>query len=196
MVTWAFMCLAMMVPTAIRPAVRLSDGRPRRWLAFLSAYGVIWMGTAVLAYPVDRLVPWNGATILLGWVLVGGYGMLPSTAQHLRSCRQLATTAKPWQTGTQYAIRCATACLPLMILSMATIHAAGLSWPLMLGAMFTLSACIMWAKHPGTPRAYVRGASAAVTALAVLAFSLGLSPIPGDVPAGHGHFGQAEPGTR
>ncbi len=196
MLAWSVMSLVMMVPTAVRPALRLSGGRVGRWLAFLVSYGAIWMSTAVLAYPIDRLIPWNGATILLGWALVGGYGMLPSTMRHLRSCRLLTAQANPWQAGAKYALNCSIACLPMMIMSMATIHELGLSFPATLGAMAVLSAVIMWAKHPGVPRSYVRGAGATVTAFAVLAFTLGMSPLPGDAQPGHGHGGENGAGTR
>lgn len=184
------MALAMMLPTALRPARRLARGRPCRWLLFMWAYALVWFAAAVVAYPLDVLVPWNGFTLLIGWVAVGVYLMLPATRRHLRACRLLVGNANPWWSGLSYGISCAVACLPMMVVAMATLHGSPLASPFTLLAMGSLTLFLMWAKHPSVPQIHVRNSGIAIVAAASLVFTLGLT---GSVTAPHeGHPRVAE----
>ena len=187
---WVLMSLAMMLPTAARPARRLARGRPARGLAFLAAYALVWLAAAAMAFPVEMIVPWNGFTLMIGWVAVGAYLMLPATGRHLRACRLLAGNANPWWAGVRYGISCSVACLPLMIVAMATLHSTTLDTSITVVAMALLTLFIMWAKHPSVSWKHVRNSGIAIVAAASLVFTLGLT---GSVAAPHqGHLRAVE----
>ncbi len=179
---WVLMSLAMMLPTAARPARRLARGRPARGLEFLAAYALVWLAAAAMAFPVEMIVPWNGFTLMIGWVAVGAYLMLPATGRHLRACRLLAGNANPWWAGVRYGISCSVACLPLMIVAMATLHSTTLDTTITVVAMALLTLFIMWAKHPSVSWKHVRNSGIAIVATASLVFTLGLT---GSNPAPH-----------
>lgn len=183
--TWTAMTLAMMLPTAFRPARRIAGPRLGRWCSFISAYALIWMLCAIIGFPIEFLMPWNSFTLLIGWVLVGGYLMLPSTARNLRSCRSLARGTHPWRAGYSYGVRCAVACLPLMIVAMATMHRVHLPALWMMTTSTALAVFIMWTKHPSVPRTHLRTSGLVIVGSAALLVAFIPAPI---APAPHHEF--------
>ena len=173
---WIAMSVVMMVPTALRHARRIAVGNPRRGFTFLAGYALLWAATAVIAYPIVALVPWNPVTLFLAWVAVGGYQLLPSTSRHLRSCRALATTEIPAQAGVRYAISCISACLPLMIVAMATVHGTGVPLVIAIAAMALVMGYIMWEKSPRATFGAIRFSGAMMIALAAITFTSGALP--------------------
>ncbi len=173
---WIAMSVVMMVPTALRPARRIAAGNPRRGFGFLSGYALLWAATAVIAYPIVAFVPWNPVTLFLAWIAVGGYQLLPSTSRHLRACRALPVTEVPARAGVRYAISCISACLPLMIVAMATVHGAGVPTVIAIAAMALVMAYIMWEKSPLATFGAIRFSGAMMIAIAAITFTSGALP--------------------
>ena len=173
---WIAMSVVMMVPTALRPARRIAAGNPRRGFGFLSGYALLWAGTAVIAYPIVTFVPWNPVTLFLAWIAVGGYQLLPSTSRHLRACRALPLTEAPSRAGVRYALSCISACLPLMIVAMATVHGAGVPLAIAIAAMVLVMGYIMWEKSSLATFAAIRFSGAMMIAIAAITFTSGALP--------------------
>jgi len=182
---WAAMCAGMMLPTALRPARRLSAGRPDRWTAFLVAYALAWASTGAIAYPLLTRVPWNGFALMLAWIAVGCYQALPATSRRLRSCRRLSPDQHPFRTGLTYAWSCVLSCLPLMLVAMATMHAREAPAWVMALVMGALTGFVMWSKTPAVPVAHIRRAGLAMVAIAALAFSAGAAGVGHDRAGDH-----------
>ena len=185
---WAVMCLVMMVPTAARPMLRIAQGSPARGGAFLLAYVGVWLLLALPAFPIAGRM-WAPFALFLGWILVGAYQLLPSTARLMRSCRTLHANGSPASSGLRYGLACAAACGPLMILAMATLHAVQAPLAVSVLAMGAITAFIMWEKTPRVPLVAVRMSGTVMIIAAALAFTL-------VAPQGHaGHSSAAQAGT-
>ena len=178
---WAVMCLVMMVPTAARPMLRIAGGRPARGAAFLLAYVSGWLLLALPALPFAGRM-WSPFALFLGWILVGAYQLLPSTSRLMRSCRTLQAQGSPAMSGLRYGLACAAACAPLMVVAMATLHAAHAPLAVSVLAMAAVTAFIMWEKTPRVPLVAVRMSGTAMIVVAALAFTL---------VAPHEHGGEA-----
>ena len=185
---WAVMCLVMMAPTAARPMMRIAQGRPLRGAAFLAAYLGVWLVLALPAFPVAGRM-WSPFALFLGWILVGAYQLLPSTARLMRSCRSLHGDGSPAVSGLRYGIACAAACGPLMVVAMTTLHAVDAPIAVSVLAMAGITAFIMWEKTPRVPLVAVRMSGMAFIVLAALAFTV-------VAPHEHGgHSSAAQAGT-
>ncbi|MFM8895377.1 MAG: hypothetical protein ACKOE2_08390, partial [Actinomycetales bacterium] len=125
-----------------------------------------------------------GAVLLIGWVAVGVYVMLPFAARHLRACRFLASDARPLPAGLRYGMSCANSCLPLMIVAMATVHQFRMSVGLVSICMVAVTSYIIWAKHPRVTRTQLRASGIAIAAAAALMFTI-LTPTAGTHHADH-----------
>lgn len=211
---WSVMCVAMMIPTAIRPARRIAQRQPRRWAGFMVSYGLAWMATAPIAYLVIVTLDVSPFLLLLGWSLVGVYQALPSTGELLRTCRSLRVDRPATVAGLAYARSCVLACLPLMLMAMLTLHgllalpalqslsAGGPSLVVMILGMAGVTGYVMWQKAPSVPIQRVRAGGACIVGIAALAFTLGALQMPvahhqGEGHAGSGHAGieQSVPGS-
>ena len=187
---WAVMCLVMMAPTAARPMLRIARGSVGRGAAFLAAYLAVWLLLAIPAFPVAGRM-WSAFALFLGWILVGAYQLLPSTARLMRSCRSLRTDGSPAASGLRYGLACAAACGPLMIIAMATLHAVNAPVAVAVLAMAAVTAFIMWEKTPHVPLMAVRMSGTVMIVAAALAFTL-VAPTSGE----HGgHSAAAAAGT-
>lgn len=173
---WVVMAIVMMVPTALRPARRISEGDPRRLIAFLAGYAGLWSLSVLVAYPLVVWVPWTPLALFLGWIAVGIYQFLPSTARHLRACRTLHASDQPARSGMRYGVSCASACLPLMIVSMATVHGAGVPLGIGIALMAVVMGYIMWEKSSRTTFTAIRFSGAMMIALAAITFTSGALP--------------------
>ena len=173
---WIAMSVVMMVPTALRPARRIAAGNPRKGFSFLTGYALLWSATAVVAYPIVALVPWNPLALFIAWVAVGAYQLLPSTSRHLRACRALHATEFPARAGVRYAISCISACLPLMIVAMATVHGAGVPLAIAIAAMVLVMGYIMWEKSSLATFGAIRFSGAMMIAIAAITFTSGALP--------------------
>lgn len=180
---WAVMCLVMMAPTAARPMLRIAGGRPGRGAAFLIAYLAVWLLVALPAFPIAAGM-WSPFALFLGWIAVGAYQLLPSTARLMRSCRALHAGGSPSASGLRYGVACAAACGPLMIVAMATLHAASAPIGASVAAMALITTFIMWEKTPRVPLLAVRMSGTAIIVAAALAFTL-LAPSAHHGEAGH-----------
>lgn len=203
---WSVMCVAMMIPTAIRPARRIAQRQPRRWAGFMASYGLAWMATAPIAYLVIVTLDVSPFLLLLGWSLVGVYQALPSTGRLLRACRSLRIYRPATVAGLTYARSCVLACLPLMLMAMLTLHellslpglqslSAGVpSLVVMTLVMAGVTGYIMWQKAPSVPIQRVRTAGACIVGVAALAFTLGALQVPVAHDMGEGHAGASHAG--
>lgn len=187
---WAAMCLVMMAPTAARPMLRIAGGRILRGAAFLGAYLLVWLALAVPAFPIAGRM-WSPFLLFVGWILVGAYQLLPSTARLMRSCRSLRGDGGPAASGLRYGLACAAACGPLMVVAMATLHALHAPIAVSVLTMAAITAFIMWEKTPRVPLVAVRMSGTAIIVVAALAFTL---VAPHDHGAG-GRTSAAQSGT-
>jgi hypothetical protein len=173
---WVVMAIVMMVPTALRPARRISEGDPWRFIAFLAGYAGLWSLSVLVAYPLVVWVPWTPLALFLGWIAVGFYQLLPSTSQHLRACRTLHASDRPGRSGMRYGVSCASACLPLMIVAMATVHGAGVPLGISIALMAVVMGYIMWEKSSRATFTAIRFSGAMMIALAAITFTSGALP--------------------
>ncbi len=145
--TWLAMVVAMMIPTAMRPAMKVGAGSQRRSLAFLAAYGLVWLCTMPLAWFALRDVTWSQNALVLGWMLVGAYQLLPSTAAWLHNCRRLKPGVPPVMAGLSNGLHCLGSCLPLMIMASVTAMSRDSVW-WMLAIMALATIVMYWEKQP------------------------------------------------
>ncbi len=180
---WLVMIIAMMVPTVARPMMRISQGEGSRAFAFMLGYVAIWLLSLPLAIVVMRAPFWNSATVLLVWIAVGVYQLLPSTAGHLRRCRSLDATATPISLGARQGIACMIACLPLMLVVMLSVMVWNL--PTLPAALLLLAAAVfmVWEKSPSVSRTMIRASGITMVLASVLLFTIGL----GTGTTGHVH---------
>ena len=180
---WLVMIVAMMVPTVARPMMRISQGEGSRAFAFMLGYVALWMLSLPIALIVMRAPFWSTTAVLLLWVAVGVYQLLPSTASHLRRCRSLDATASPSSLGARQGIACMIACLPLMITVMLSVMVWDL--PTLPAAMLLLAAAVfmVWEKSPSVSRTMIRASGITMVLASVLLFTIGL----GTGTTGHVH---------
>lgn len=170
------MAIVMMVPTALRPARRIAQGNSGRFTKFLVGYSALWSASVVIAFPLMMWVPWTALTLFIAWIAVGVYQLLPSTSDHLSSCRVLKSSEDPIRAGVRYGLSCASACLPLMIVAMATVHGTGIPLVFGVGAMALVMGYIMWEKSPRATVGAIRFSGAMMIAVAAIAFTSGGLP--------------------
>ncbi len=94
---WALMLTALMLPpvapTATLYARTIPTGRPRRWLAFVAGYLLVWSSAALPVYAVLRILDRVDSDITVRVVAVaalgaaGVYQLTPLKAMCLRHCR-------------------------------------------------------------------------------------------------------------
>jgi hypothetical protein len=76
----------------------------------------------------------------------------------------------------RYGGSCASACLPLMIVSMATVHGVGVPLWIGIALMAVVMGYIMWEKSSRTTFAAIRFSGAMMIALAAITFTSGALP--------------------
>jgi hypothetical protein len=184
---WFVMVIAMMVPTVARPMMRIAQGRGSRAFAFMLGYVAVWMLSLPIAIIVMRAPFWSTTSVLLLWITVGVYQMLPSTAAHLRRCRSLDATASPGSLGVRQGIACMIAGLPMMLAVMLSVMVWGLG--ALPAALLLLAASVfmVWEKSPSVSRATIRISGVVIVLGSVLMFTIGL----GSGATGHVHDASA-----
>lgn len=171
---WVLMVIAMMVPTVARPMLRISDGSGARAFAFMSGYVLAWTLSLPAAALIMRAPVWSTTTVLVLWIAVGLYQLLPTTAKHLRRCRSLDATASAGTLGIRQGVACMIACLPMMLAVMISVMVWNTA--IVATALFVLAACafMIWEKSPSVSRTAIRASGIALVVLSIIAFTSGL----------------------
>jgi len=184
---WLVMVIAMMVPTVARPMMRIAQGQGLRAFAFMLGYVAVWMLSLPIALLAMRAPIWNANSVLVLWIAVGIYQLLPTTSRNLRRCRSLDASASAGALGIRQGISCMIACLPMMLAVMLSI----MVWntPVALTALVVFAACafMIWEKSPSVSRATIRISGAVIVLAAVLMFTIGV----GSGATGHVHDSSA-----
>lgn len=187
---WVLMVIAMMVPTVARPMLRISRGSGVRAFAFITGYVLAWTLSLPIAAIVMRAPIWSTSSVLVLWIAVGCYQLLPTTSKNLRRCRSLDATAAPAMLGIRQGFACMIACLPMMLAVMISI----MVWNTALAAtaLIVLAACVfmIWEKSPSVSRVAIRASGIAIILAAVLSFTIGV----GMNSSGHVHDSAAQAG--
>jgi hypothetical protein len=180
---WVLMVIAMMVPTVARPMLRISAGNGTRAFAFISGYVLAWTLSLPIAGLVMRAPIWGTTSVIVLWIAVGFYQLLPTTAKNLRRCRSLDATASASSLGVRQGIACMIACLPMMLAVMLSIMVWNTA--IVPTALIVLAACafMIWEKTPSVSRAAIRGSGIAIFLASVVAFTFGI----GMSDTGHVH---------
>ena len=168
---WTLMVMAMMIPTALRPLVRIAGGSALRAWAFLGGYLMIWAAMAVPATVLVNVIPWSGPLITLGWIAVGLYQQTPWAQRALRRCRSLRAADPAFASGTKEGVACVTACFPLMLIGVVTL--TGLHTAVSLLAMLALAVFMTWEKSPRVGAGALRASGIAIVLGASLLLALG-----------------------
>ncbi len=184
---WVLMVVAMMVPTVARPMMRISAGSGTRAFAFISGYVIAWTLSLPIAVLVMRAPMWSTTSVLVLWIAVGFYQLLPTTAKNLRRCRSLDATASAGSLGARQGISCMIACLPMMLAVMLSIMVWNTA--VVFTALIVLAACafMIWEKSPSVSRTAIRASGVAIVLASVVAFTFGL----GTSATGHVHDASA-----
>ncbi len=170
---WVLMVIAMMVPTVARPMLRISAGSGTRAFAFMTGYVIAWTLSLPIAVLIMRAPVWSVTSVLLLWIGVGCYQLLPTTARNLRRCRSLDATASAGSLGARQGISCMIACLPMMLAVMLSIMVWNTA--LVPTAFIVLAACafMVWEKSPSVSRSSIRASGIALVLAAIIAFTIG-----------------------
>lgn len=168
---WALMAIAMMIPTALRPLVRIAGGSALRAGAFLVGYLMIWAVMAAPALVLVDAIPWSGLLISLGWIAVGLNQLTPWTQRALRRCRSLRAADPAFASGIKEGLACVTACFPLMLIGVVTL--TGLHTAVSLLAMVALTVFMIWEKSPRVGAVALRASGIAIVLVASLMLALG-----------------------
>lgn len=168
---WTLMSLAMMIPTVLRPMLRIAGGSAMRACSFVVGYLTIWIAMAVPAIILVNAVPWSGLLISLGWIVVGLYQLAPWTQKALRRCRSMQASDPAFQLGIKEGVACASACFPLMVIGVVTI--AGMQPVLSLLSMVAIAAFMIWEKSPRVGPVALRASGIAVILVASTVLVLG-----------------------
>lgn len=168
---WALMSLAVMIPTVLRPMVRIAGGSAVRAWTFVIGYLTIWIAMAVPAIVLVNAVPWSGVLVSLGWIVVGLYQLTPWTQRALRRCRSLHAADPAFRLGINEGLACVSACFPLMVIGVVTL--AGMQPVLSLLAMLALAAFMIWEKSPHVGAVALRVSGIAVVLVASTMLVLG-----------------------
>ncbi len=185
---WLVMVVAMMVPTVARPMMRISRGEGTRAFAFMLGYVAIWMVSLPIALIVMSAPFWNPSSVLVLWIAVGAYQLLPSTMSHLRRCRSLDASATPAMLGVRQGIACMIACLPMMLAVMLSVMEWGMAAVPAAALLLAASAFMIWEKSPSVTRSMIRASGVAVILTSVVMFTIGF----GSGSAGHEHAGESQ----
>lgn len=177
---WAIMVIAMMVPTVARPMMRISRGQGTRAFAFMLGYVAIWMVSLPIAIIVMSAPFWNPSSVLMLWIAVGAYQLLPSTMSHLRRCRSLDASATPAMLGVRQGIACMIACLPMMLAVMLSVMEWGLAAVPAAALLLAASAFMIWEKSPSVTRSMIRASGVAVILASVVMFTVGFGSASSD----------------
>jgi hypothetical protein len=184
---WVLMVIAMMVPTIARPMLRISAGSATRAMSFMSGYVLAWTLSLPIALLVMRAPIWSTTSVLVLWIAVGFYQLLPTTAKNLRRCRSLDATSSAGSLGARQGISCMIACLPMMLAVMLSI----MVWETAVvpTALIVLAACafMIWEKSPSVSRTAIRASGVALVLASILAFTFGI----GMSSTGHVHDSSA-----
>ncbi len=184
---WVLMVIAMMVPTVARPMLRISAGSGSRAFAFMAGYVLAWTLSLPIAVLVMRAPIWSTTSVLVLWIAVGFYQLLPTTSKNLRRCRSLDATAAPSSLGVRQGISCMIACLPMMLAVMLSIMVWNTA--LVATALIVLATCtfMIWEKSPSVSRTAIRASGIAIVLASVVAFTFGI----GMNATGHVHDASA-----
>jgi len=184
---WITMSVAMMLPTIAPLVLARANERGWRGVAYASGYLVLWTATAPVAFVAMQPLH-SSAWLLAGaWVVAGLWQGAPWTAAALGRCQREA----PYQQGSaliaglRQGLWCAIACLPLMVVGMATAE----QLPAIPGValMILLTILMVWEKSlaRSTATQLLRGR---LRLSAVLVFAIALLPIASVAwPAGQLH---------
>jgi len=184
---WVLMVVAMMVPTVARPMLRISAGSGLRAFSFMAGYVLAWTLSLPIAVLVMRASVWSTTSVVVLWIAVGFYQLLPTTSRNLRRCRSLDATASAGALGVRQGFSCMIACLPMMLAVMLSI----MVWTTALvpTALIVLAACafMIWEKSPSVSRTAIRASGIAIVLASIIAFTIGI----GMAAGGHVHDSSA-----
>lgn len=151
---WLVMVIGMMIPTVLRPMLKVADEHWARATVFLGGYVFVW---GLAAIPL-ALIPITGlGSFAIGglWILAGVIQVLPSTARALHACRGLRRTDGPWGAGVRQGIWCVRSCWLLMVATVAT--ASLMPTIASLGLMIIATAVMLWEKSRSASVTSIRG---------------------------------------
>ena len=168
---WLLMTFAMMIPTVLRPMVRIAGGSTLRAVMFGLGYLVIWAAMGVPVFAIVNSITWSGLLISLGWIAVGLYQLTPLSHNSLRHCRSLQANAPAFQLGIRQGTSCAIACFPLMLIGVLTAEGMALFPSLVL--MLALAVFMTWEKSPRVKVAALRASGVAIVVVASMSLALG-----------------------
>lgn len=150
---WVVMVIGMMIPTVLRPMLKVADDHWTRAVTFLAGYVLLW----VLAAAPLALVPTTdlGSFGIGGlWILAGVVQVLPSTVRALHACRGLRRADGPWNAGVRQGIWCVRSCWLLMVATVATANLMPAFASL--GLMIIATAVMLWEKSRSASATSIR----------------------------------------
>jgi predicted metal-binding membrane protein len=146
---WLAMCVAMMIPTALRPMMRAAQGSVAGAWRFTAGFLAVWTVAGLPTYVVMNSVEWTAGWIATTWVLAGAYQLTPLMQRNLTTCRSVRFAGDPTAYGARQGLRCVASCWPVMLAVMVTAMALpGTVLPLV--ALVAVTALLCWEKQPGT----------------------------------------------
>jgi hypothetical protein len=160
--SWAVMSLAMMVPTVMRPMMRVAQGKSSRAVGFALGYLAIWTVSAVPAWVVMTWLPVGSLSLAVAWIAVGAYAQAPFVLKSFHSCRSLPTSSRAMSTGLRQGLSCVIGCAPLMVVVMATIMQMNAGPLIAASVMFAAMWVMIWQKAPSTQESSLRAVGVAL----------------------------------
>ena len=160
--SWAVMSLAMMVPTVMRPMMRIAQGKASRAVGFALGYLAIWTALAIPAWIAVTRFPIGALTLAVAWIAVGAYAQVPFVLKSFRSCKSLPATSHSMAAGLRQGVSCVIGCAPMMVVVMATIMQVNAGPLVAAVVMFAVMWLMIWQKAPSTQESALRALGVAL----------------------------------
>lgn len=160
--SWAVMSLAMMVPTVMRPMMRIAQGKASRAVGFALGYLAIWTALAVPAWIAMTWLPIGALSLAVAWIAVGAYAQAPFVLRSFHSCKSLPASSRSMAAGLRQGLSCVIGCAPLMLVVMATAMQVNAGPLIAAIIMFAVMWLMMWQKAPSTQESALRAVGVAL----------------------------------